>query len=448
MGRKNTSFAKTLSASGTTAGTDSLSDASGKDAKRRRWKIALLVLVVLLLLAVLVIRWLLRPEYLAPAILDLAGETLGLEITATGVGEYRLRGTPQLIVRNVTAREKGADKPMLTAERILISVPWSTLRSRGGELTATRLELDAPVFDIAAFQAWQAKRPPSEAPMPTITDGLRIVRGRVLGGGWTIEALDGSIPEFSANASLRAQLRGRYQADALRAPFDLALHLNEWGQAAGVGVAGEVALENDEWRLPMHLNLSGKLYTQDVFRIDPLRLGANARYIAGGQAQPFALGIAGSLLFESGAVTLRPAALSLRGKDAIPTLDAVGDFSLADELQLALKGQLLEWPQAWPPLPPPLGQSQAPLPFALSYAGKTDLSAITSLHLERDDTGFDGRFRLLEVLAWADEFDDSTPLPPLSGRLTTPQLEVSGAVLRGVEVEIEDPTIPVEAAIR
>jgi hypothetical protein len=441
VGRKDTFFAKTLSAPGATAGTDSLS-------KRRRWKIVLLVLVVLSLLAALIIRWLLRPEYLAPAILDLAGETLGLEITATGVGEYRLRGTPQLIVRNVAAREKGADKPILTAERILISVPWSTLRARGRDLTATRLELDAPVFDIGAFQGWQAKRPPSETPMPTITDGLRIVRGRVLGAGWTIEALDGSIPVFSANAPLRAQLRGRYQADALRAPFDIALHLNKGDQAGGIGVAGEMALENGEWRLPMHLNLSGKLYTQDVFRIDPLRLGASARYVADGQSQPFALGIAGPLVFESGMVTLRPAAFALRGKGAIPTLDAVGGFSLADELQFALKGELLEWPQAWPPLPPPLGQSQAPLPFVLSYAGKTDLSAITVLHLERDDTRFDGRFRLLDVLAWADAFDESAPLPPLSGRLTTPQLEVSGAVLRGVEVEIEDPTIPVEAAIR
>lgn len=439
MGKKKLSSAESLSLS---------DDAERGSARRRRWKFVLLVLFVLLLLAALIIRWLLKPEHLAPAILDLAGDTLGLEITATGVGEYRLRGTPQLIVRNVTAQEKGADKPVLTAERILISVPWSTLRARGRDLTATRLELDAPVFDIDAFQAWQAKRPPGETRVPTVTDGLRVVRGRVVGTGWTIEALDGTIPSLSADKPLRAQLRGRYRADTLRAPFDIALTWNKLGQASGVGVAGEVAVENAEWQLPMRLNLSGKLHLRDVVRIEPLRVAASARYIASGQSQPFAFGIAGPLAFGSGEVNLRPAALALRGEGAIPTLDAVGGFSLADELKLALDGQLREWPQAWPALPPPLGQSQAPLQFLLDYAGKADLSAAATLHLERDDTRFDGRFRLFEVLAWADAFDDSAPVPPLSGRLTTPQLEVSGAVLRGVEVEIEDPTIPVEAAIR
>lgn len=408
----------------------------------------MLLFFALMLLATLAIRWLLKPEHLAPAILDLVGDTLGLEITATGVGEYRLRGTPQLIVRNVTAREKGADKAVLTAERIFISVPWSTLRARGRDLTATRLELDAPVFDIAAFQAWQARRPPSETRIPTLTDGLRIVRGRVIGAGWTAEGLDGAVASLSADAPLRAQLRGRYQGGALRAPFDVALSLVRLGAPSGLGVVGGVALEGADWRLPMRINLSGKLHTQDALRLERLRLGANARYVAGGRSQPFALGLAGPLSFESGMVSLQPAALALRGAGAIPTLDAVGGFSLADELQLELEGRLREWPADWPALPPPLGRSQAPLPFALDYAGKTDLSAIATLHLERDDTRFDGRFRLLEVLAWADAFDQSVPLPPLSGRLTTPRVEVSGAVLRGVEVDIEDPTIPTEAKIR
>lgn len=416
--------------------------------KRRRGRIVLLVIAALMLLSALSIRWLLRPEHLAPAILDLVGDTLGLEITATGVGEYRLRGTPQLIVRDVTAREKGADKPVLTAERIFISVPWSTLRARGRDLTATRLELDAPVFDIAAFQAWQAKRPPGETRIPTLTRGLRIVRGRVMGEGWTIEALDGAMPSLAADAPLRAQLRGRYQAGALRAPFDVALSLTRWGRPSGVGVVGDVALENADWRLPLRLELSGKLHTQDAFRIDPLRLGARARYVSGGRSLPFALGIAGPLNIASGQMTLRPAAIALRGQDAVPTLDAAGGMSLADDLRLGLKGQLSTWPTAWPALPPPLGQSQAPLPFALDYAGPSDLSAVAALHLQRDDARFDGRFRLFEVLAWTDAFDQSTPLPPLSGRLTAKRLEVSGAVLQGVEVDIEDPAIPAEATIQ
>src|SRR5687768_5905588 len=154
----------------------------------RRRKITLLVIAALILIAVLLLRWLSRPEVVTAAILDQTGKALGLEITATGVGEYRLRGTPQLIVRNVTAREPGAKTPLLTAERIFISVPWSTLRARGSDLTARRLELDAPILDMAAFQRWQAKRPPSETRIPTLSRGIGIVRGQIVGNDWKIEA--------------------------------------------------------------------------------------------------------------------------------------------------------------------------------------------------------------------------------------------------------------------
>ena len=95
--------------------------------------------------------WLAQPRNLAPTVLGLAGNALGLEITAEGAADYRLRGTPQLVVRGLSAREPGAAQPLLTAERVLIALPWSTLRARGSDLTATRLELDAPVLDLAAF---------------------------------------------------------------------------------------------------------------------------------------------------------------------------------------------------------------------------------------------------------------------------------------------------------
>ena len=142
----------------------SAGERSGAAGVTRRRKTVLLVWRRCFWSLHLLLRWLMKPQHMAPAILDLAGKSLGLEITATGVGEYRLRGTPQLVVRDVTAREAGADTAVLHADRLLISVPWSTLRARGSDLTATRVELDAPVLDVPAFQRWQATRPPSDAP--------------------------------------------------------------------------------------------------------------------------------------------------------------------------------------------------------------------------------------------------------------------------------------------
>ena len=88
-----------------------------------------------------------------------------------------------LLLRDVVARQPGAAEPLLRARRIYLSLPWSTIRARGGDLTVQRIELDAPQLDLAALQRWLATRPPSvETRLPTLTDGLRIIDGRVFNG--------------------------------------------------------------------------------------------------------------------------------------------------------------------------------------------------------------------------------------------------------------------------
>lgn len=408
----------------------------------RRRRLALLSLAVLLLAGAALLHWLLQPQRLAPALLGMAGNALGLEITASGVGEYRLRGTPQLIVRGVVVREPGAATPLLTTERAFISVPWSTLRARGRELTAMRLELDAPVFDLAAFQHWLARRPPGETRIPTLTDGIRIVRGRIQGEGWTLERIELRIPHLAPARPLRGQLQAQYQASGLRAPMDLAFHLARLGEDGGVGLAGLAAPMGQDWRLPVRLRLSGYL-RQAESRLDHAVLGVAAQYMAGATRQSFALGAAGPLAFAEG-VQLRSGAFALRGRDAIPSLDATGDLGLGDGLTLDWRGQLAGWPAAWPALPPPLGRSTSALPFALAYRGTADLADIAHLRLQRDATRFDARFRLFEVMDWLDTLQTGTgsPLPPLSGRLTSPRMEVSGATLEGVDLRLDDPAVP------
>ena len=72
----------------------------------------------------------------------------------------------------------------------------------------------------------------------------------------------------------------------------------------------------------------------------------------------------------------------------------------------------------------------------------SDFADVASLRLRRDATRFDARFRLPEMLAWLDDVATGTPLPPLRGSLSTPKLEVAGATLEGVEIELDDPAIP------
>jgi hypothetical protein len=412
----------------------------------RRRKIALLVIVAVVLAGTMALRWLLDPGYLVPAVLGLAGKSLGLEITASGIGEYRLRGTPQLVARNVVAREPGAKTTVLTAERVFVSVPWSTLRARGRDLVANRLELDAPVLDVAALQAWQSRRPPSEAPLPALANGIGLVRGQVLGEGWKIADLDAELQSLAPTEPLRAHVRGRYEGNGIAAPIDVHATLTRPASGAGLGVAGQVALESAQWRLPSQITLSAKLRMEDGFRLQGAVLGTRSRYVSDGTSLPFVLGMAGPLQFDRQGLSLRPAGLALRGRGVMPTLDAVGALSSGDSMRIDLEGSLAGWPAAWPALPPPLGQSTSPLPFVLAYDGPGDLSGIAALELQRDDTLFDGRFRLFEVMNWIDADAQGSPLPPIAGTLKTPALEISGATLEGVEVRFEDPSLPATAA--
>jgi len=406
----------------------------------RRRAIASGAIAALLLMLVLSVRWVGQPERVAGLILGELGQSLGLEITSSGSSQYRLRGSPMLLVRDLDVREPGASTALLTAERVYLSLPWSTIRERGADLTVQRVELDAPQLDLAALQRWRATRPPAvEVRIPTLQDGLEIVRGRVIGDGWSIDGLMLSLPFLAPDAAVKAHLVARLRSGQTTAPLDLRVALTRPSFDAGLGAVGTATVATASWRMPMRLKLGGRLHDgDDGLGLDRFRIGAHARYIAGQSQSPFVYGLAGQLRFREGRLTIAPLGLAVRGRDTIPTLDARGAFAWQGDIALDLDGALARWPQAWPALPPPIGQSSSALPFVLGYRGSANLAGDTALQLRRDATRFDGRFQLPDVLAWIDAAAGGTPLPPIDGRLTTPSLEISGATLQGVEITFED----------
>lgn len=399
----------------------------------------LLAFAAAVLLIVGSLHWASRPQRLTGALLGRIGDALGLEITASGSSEYTLRGDPRLVIRGLVARQPGAPEPILRVGRVELSLPWSTIRARGAVLEAIRLELDDPQLDLAALQRWQATRPPAEAPrIPTLTRGFTVRRGRLVGTGWSLDSLDIDLPMLHPDRPVRADIEGRLDTGSIRAPFDLALSASAPSGEASVDVRGTVEIRAPEWRLPMRLHASGRLHLDaEPTRIDMFKLGADARYIAADGEAPFVIGLAGSLRFADG-VALVPAGIALRSAGAIPTLDAGGRIEWRDALAVELEGALARWPDAWPALPAPIGRPQTPLPFDLAYRGAPDFSGATSLQLRHDETLVDARFRLPDVLAWLDADVAGTPLPPIEGHLRTPKLEIAGATLEGVHIEIEE----------
>jgi len=407
-----------------------------------------LAAIALLLVIALLAAWLAQAPRAVGFLLDRAGSALGLEISASGAVEYRLRGTPQVVVRGLVAREPGANTPILRAQRALLSLPWSTIRARGADLTIARVELDAPVFDLPAFQHWQATRPPSETRIPTLTNGLRVRDGIVANDDWRIESLAIDIARLHPEQSLRMRVRGRYLDPPLSIPADLAIAVANparlaKGKASGVAGVGGLDFAGEGWRAPSRVTLSGPLRLgKDSVLVKPMRFGMSARYESGEAQLPFALGLHGPMAFNNAIWRVVPMELVLRGNDTVPNLGGRGSVSLGRQLKLHLDGDIAAWPPGWPALPPPLAQSKSPLPFALDYAGRIDLGDVATLALQRDDTRFDGRFRVIDVTAWTNAKARGSLLPPLSGTLRTPRVEIAGATLEGVEVELDDPGLP------
>jgi hypothetical protein len=336
--------------------------------------------------------------------------------------------------------------PLLRAKRIDLSLPWSSIRARGSDLTVQRIELDAPRFDLPAYQRWIAKRPPSARRIPTLTNGLRIRDGRIDNDDWDLDRIDVDVPSLHPGRPAQAHLRARYLDPPLAISADLAIALSRPsaladGTASGFATRGRIAVEQAAWRLPASLALSGPLQLgADDLRISPAHLGMAGRYESGRTALPFTLGLHGPLKFDEATWVLAPVGVALHGNGPVPTFTAHGALALGRRLVLQLDGRIAQWPETWPALPAPIGQSTSALPFALDYLGRPDLSEITTLHLQRDATMFDGRFRLPDVLAWIDA-DNVSPLPPLAGRVTTPAMEIAGAQLEGVEITLEDPAL-------
>lgn len=418
--------------------------------RSRRLLRGLALLSIGLLLASAIVGWLLQPQRAGPFLLRQVGSALGLELRADAV-DYRLRGTPQLVLQGLDARLPGDPKPVLQARRAFVSLPWRTLRSRGGDLTVQRVELDGPVLDLPALQRWLATRPPGgEARIPVLADGLRIRDGRIDNDDWRIDGLSIDLPSLHPERMLRARVRGRYLDPPLSVPADVAIALAHprralAGQATGLAAIGGLTVAGDDWRVPAQVFLVGPLRVgKDSALLKPARVGIAGRYRSQGSDLGFRLGLHGPMAFNNATWRLVPLQLVLDGDDSIPDARARGSLSFGRRLRMHLDGNLAAWPGAWPALPPPLSESRSPLPFALDYAGAFDFDAPTRLGLRRDATRFDARFRLPEVLAWLEADATGSPLPPLAGTLSSPSLELAGATLEGVEITLSDPDLPAD----
>lgn len=372
--------------------------------RKRRWPKVLAGLAIVLALAAWWIDRQLEPARLARTVLAMAGQSQGLEIGFDGQPEYALRPEPRLVLPELVARQPGAAAPLLTAARAEISLPWDTLWGEG-PVVVTRIELRSPSLDLAALDAWLATRP-DEGPVeiPTLTRGLRVTDGRVLGDGWRIDALSLGLPALAPGKPARAEIAGEFATGDLAIVF-----------------AGPLSLDAAGLATPFAFEGAGRL-----------RGGGDGPIDARWQAT-----LAGRADLRGEAIGVEFDTLALAGDAPLPTLAANGRMQFGDDAVAALEGELAAWPEGWPPLPAPLQSSRSPIGFTLGYAGPGDFSGPLSLRATRDDAVLEAEAAIEPLLAWLDAPGDP-PLPPLTGRLRAPALEVEGYRLEGVEIELRD----------
>jgi hypothetical protein len=371
--------------------------------RKRRWPGYLAALLVLLALGAWWVNRQLEPDRLTALVLERAGTALGLELSIHGTPAYALRPEPRLVLPDFVARQPGAATPILRAERAEVSLPWDTITG-GDSLVITRVELQQPMLDLAALAAWQATRPDAAFELPTLTEGLRIAEGRVIGDGWLVSGLTLSVPELRPGTGLRADATGRLEINTTRVDFAAAAHVASAGLASG------------------------------------LRLESNGRIASGELDAPFDLEWLGAFDATDDASLLVFDSLVVMSESPLPDLVANGRASLGAASTVALRGEIPRWPEGWPALPEPLAASESALAFVLDYEGAADFSAPLSLQLTRDQTELQSAFAVPALLIWLDS-DRKNPLPPLEGSLTTPRLVVAGATLEGLRVEF-DPEEP------
>lgn len=367
--------------------------------RKRRWPRYLAALLVLLAPGAWWVDRQLEPNRLTATVLERAGSALGLELSIDGTPEYALRPEPRLVLPNLVARLPGAPTPLLRATRVEVSLPWDTIT--GGEsLVITRVELQQPVLDLAALSAWQATRPKAALELPTLTEGIRVADGRLLGDGWLVSGLSLSVPTLRPDAQARAEASGRFETDATQVDFTAVAGMARAGLASGLRLQSSGRIAGGEFDVPYDLEWLGA--------VD-------------------ATGDSNVLTFDR---------LVLASQSPLPDFTASGNLRFGAETLLSLRGAIPRWPEGWPGLPEPLAESESALDFVLAYEGANDFSTPLALRLQRDQTELQSSFAVPELLAWLGG-DRANPLPPLQGSLTTPSLVVAGATLEGLRIEFE-----------
>jgi len=346
--------------------------------KRRRWPLIAGALIVGLILILALLRHFMQPERLSAALIAQAEAATGLDIELAAPADISLWPDLNIVLRGLQARAEAGARPLLTAERVELALPWGALFGNGVEITALRLV--RPRLDRDAAQAWLGSRtssvgPPSPPRLPRLTAELRIIEGQLIG-------------------------RAR-----------------------------------EAWQLrDIELSLSRLLPGEEF------RLSLSTHYVEGEQNLPLELESTGRLHESGMPVELAPLALRWLDDTGEEHLRLNGQLELAwpHRLQLLLEGRVNQWPKAWPPLPQAQGFADGEFAVAVEYRGTPTGVGPMLLSLERGALAARYEADAGALIGWFSQ-PGQRLLPPGRGETVVPRFEHGGFSAEGLRIELGEP---------
>ncbi len=339
----------------------------------------------------------LEPTKLTRTVLGKIGKELNLKFDFDGLPSYAMKPEPRLVLPNLSVVNPIDNKVFLSAKRVEISLPWSTIL--GDTPYITRIAADDPVLNLPVLQAWQATRPKTPFEIPTFTNGLEINNGQVIDAGFSVSKINWSLPHLENQQAIKAKISGVFNQEKTIVSFDGVLTI------AKASLISEFTVESKG-----ELNLGDK----------PL---------------PYQIKTAGNYSSLEKSFDIKSETLSWTSESPLPNLQANLNVSLGDSLKLDSQGTIAEWPKDWPVLPAPLNKQTQNIPYQLSYSGMPDFSDVISLNLSVDKSRFNTTLKIAEIQQWVSQKDGSL-LPPLNGKFDVPNIELDGVSLEGISIEI------------
>lgn len=182
--------------------------AASQPRRRRRWIIALVVLLAILVAGTLLLRHFTRPQTLSALLVGKSRDLIGADLALHGSARFEFLPNLHVVLPHPTLAKMGSPEVFLRLDSLEAVVPWHNMWSDRYDIE--RIDLVRPVLDLDALQRWLDAQPATNPATPDVRFSLRVTDGSIIRGGKPLA--QGLNMQLASAGDVRAWLE-RFRAD-------------------------------------------------------------------------------------------------------------------------------------------------------------------------------------------------------------------------------------------